>query len=96
MDVDQRAVLRASDPLPPELVHRPATASRQITVHTCWRTALAEQPGGVVNRPRTGGTGDVSPTVAGPAIHSEFETVWLQCETGGRSALECPREEDSA
>lgn len=53
-------------------------------------------PGGVVRRPRTGGTVDTSTTVASPAIHSNSETVRSECETGGRSVVRCPREEDSA
>lgn len=89
MAVDQRAVLRAPDPLPPELMRTLATASRQITVRTCWRAVLAERPGGVVSRPRT-------TTVTGPAIHSKSETVGLECEPGGWSVVGCPGEEGSA
>lgn len=53
-------------------------------------------PGGVVSRPRTGGTVDASTTVAGPAIHSKSEAVRLECETSSRSVVGWPREEGYA
>lgn len=96
MTVDQRATSQAPDPLPPELMRMLATTSRQIIVHMCGRAVLAKHPGGVVSRPRTGGIGDAFTTVAGPAIHGKSETGRLECETGGRNVVGCPRKEGSA
>ncbi len=45
---------------------------------------------------RTGGTGDATTTVVGPAIHSKSKTVRLQCEPNGRGVVGCPRKEGSA
>lgn len=42
MAVDQRATFQAPGSLPPELMCMLATASREVTVHMCKRTVLAE------------------------------------------------------
>lgn len=60
------------------------------------RGARRAHPGDVVSRPRTGGTGDVSTAVAGPAIHSNSETGRLVSETRGLGMIGSPSEDDGA
>jgi len=97
MAVDQHPTFQAPDPFPPTLMCMFATASRATTVLRCEYAVVARpHPAGVVSGRRTGGTGDATTTVVGPAIHSKSETVRLQCEPDGRGVVGCPREEGSA
>lgn len=78
MGIDQRD-LAGTRPVPAGLMRMLAMADRDGRARVC--AVLAERTrGGMVSRPCTGGTGDVSTTVVRPAIHDNSEIGWLVCE----------------
>lgn len=96
MAVDQRD-LAGTRPVPARVdVHAGDGEPRDGHVRVWARGVRRAHPGDVVSGPDTGGTGDVSTTVVGPAFDCKSETVRLECEIGGRSVVGCRRDEDSA